>query len=364
MMENRPGAGQTRATTNAAPATHQPTATTNAAPATHQPTATTDAAPAVGPPARGGGPTPTAAATGRGVARLIDPFLAHLTARHTSAETRRAYAGDLARLAEFLDERGVTDIDHVCLRDLRAWLASQFQAGASPATIQRRTAASRSFWRWATRAGHAASDPSAGLRSVTAPRALPETLTQAEAAELMTALVRRAAEDETALGRRDLAILEVLYAGGLRVGELCGLDLTSRDPARGLLRVVGKGDKERSVPIGRPAERALDQWLARRGELATPASGAALFLGARGARIDPRVVRRLVHRSLGLVDGAPDLGPHGLRHAMATHLLEGGADLRSVQEILGHASVATTQIYTHVTSDRLRAAFAQAHPRA
>ena len=301
---------------------------------------------------------------GRGVDRLIDPFLAHLAGRHASPETRRAYAGDLAQLAEFLDERGVADVDRVSLRDLRAWLAGQFSAGASPATIQRRTAAVRSFWRWAVRSGHTASDPSAGLRSVTAPRALPDTLTQAEASELMTAMVRGAAADDTALGRRDLAILEVLYAGGLRVAELCGLDLTSRDPARGLLRVVGKGDRERSVPIGQPAERALDQWLARRGELATPASGAALFLGARGARIDPRVVRRLVHRSLGLVDGAPDLGPHGLRHAMATHLLEGGADLRSVQEILGHASVATTQIYTHVTNERLRAAFAQAHPRA
>ncbi|MDR1513222.1 MAG: tyrosine-type recombinase/integrase, partial [Propionibacteriaceae bacterium] len=172
------------------------------------------------------------------------------------------------------------------------------------------------------------------------------------------------AELDTAIGRRDVALLEVLYAGGLRVSELCGLDLGSRDPARGLLRVLGKGDKERSVPIGRPAERALDGWLERRGELVTPDSGDALFLGARGRRVDPRVVRRVVHRSLGLVDGAPDLGPHGLRHAMATHLLEGGADLRAVQEVLGHASVATTQIYTHVTNERLRAVFEQAHPRA
>jgi integrase/recombinase XerC len=295
---------------------------------------------------------------------LIEPYLTDLASRHAAVQTRRAYASDLTQLAGFLGQRGLASLDAIDRRDLRAWLASQFEAGASPATIQRRTAAVRSFWQWAARAGHATADPSAGLRTVTVRRALPETLTQAEAAELMTAMLQRAGEDETAVGRRDVAVLEILYAGGLRVAELCGLDLTSPDRARGLLRVLGKGDKERAVPIGRPAERALDQWLARRGELVTPASGPALFLGRRGARIDPRVVRRLVHRSLGLVAGAPDLGPHGLRHAMATHLLEGGADLRSVQEILGHASVATTQIYTHVTTERLRAAFAQAHPRA
>jgi len=287
-----------------------------------------------------------------------------LASRHTSVETQRAYAGDLARLAEFCAEAGLVELPSVQLRHLRAWLASQFDAGASPATIQRRTAAVRSFWRWAVRAGHTTADPSAGLRSVTVHRALPETLTQREAAELMAAMLQQAAENETAVGRRDVAMLEILYAGGLRVAELCGLNLTSIDRARGLLRVLGKGDKERSVPIGQPAERALEAWLQRRAELVGPTSGTALFLGARGARIDPRVVRRLVHRALGLVDGAPDLGPHGLRHAMATHLLEGGADLRSVQEILGHASVATTQIYTHVSNERLRAAFAQAHPRA
>ncbi|MDQ1586729.1 MAG: integrase/recombinase XerC, partial [Actinomycetota bacterium] len=148
-------------------------------------------------------------------------------------------------------------------------------------------------------------------------------------------------------------------------GELCGLDLADVDHARRLLRVLGKGAKERSVPIGVPALRAVERWTrSGRPELATAGSGAALFLGARGGRIDPRTVRRVVHGMLQHVPGAPDLGPHGLRHSAATHLLEGGADLRSVQELLGHATLATTQIYTHVSVDRLKATYDQAHPRA
>jgi integrase/recombinase XerC len=164
---------------------------------------------------------------------------------------------------------------------------------------------------------------------------------------------------------RDVAVLEVLYATGIRVSELCGLDVADLDRERRAIRVFGKGRKERTAPLGVPALRALEAWLAKaRLQLATAESGQAMFLGERGNRIDPRVVRRVVHRSLRLTQGAPDLGPHGLRHAMATHLLEGGADLRSVQEILGHASLATTQIYTHVTNERLRSAFQRAHPRA
>ncbi len=167
------------------------------------------------------------------------------------------------------------------------------------------------------------------------------------------------------MAERDVAILELLYATGMRVSELCGLDLGALDAERRVVRVFGKGRKERTVPLGAPAARAVDAWLARgRPRLSTAESGPAVFVGERGRRVDPRVVRRVVHRALRLVDGAPDLGPHGLRHAMATHLLEGGADLRSVQEMLGHASLATTQIYTHVTNERLRAAFEQAHPRA
>jgi integrase/recombinase XerC len=170
---------------------------------------------------------------------------------------------------------------------------------------------------------------------------------------------------ERALLLRDAAIMELLYASGIRVSELCGLDVGDLDGGRRTIRVLGKGGKERTVPVGLPAERATAAWTqAGRPVLATPASDHALFLGARGRRLDPRTARRVVHARLAAVPAVPDSGPHGLRHAAATHLLEGGADLRSVQEILGHASLASTQIYTHVSVARLHAAFNQAHPRA
>jgi integrase/recombinase XerC len=171
--------------------------------------------------------------------------------------------------------------------------------------------------------------------------------------------------DEGPLALRDDAMLELLYASGIRVGELCGLDLGDLDLPRRLVRVLGKGAKERSVPFGLPAGRALSSWLEEgRPEVVGSQSGQAVFLGARGARIDQRAVRRTVHARLAKVEGAPDLGPHALRHTAATHLLEGGADLRTVQELLGHASLATTQLYTHVTVDRLKATYDRAHPRA
>jgi integrase/recombinase XerC len=164
---------------------------------------------------------------------------------------------------------------------------------------------------------------------------------------------------------RDVAMLELLYATGIRVGELVGLDIDDLDQEREVVRVLGKGRKERSAPFGRPAARALERCLTEgRPRLRVEGSGPALFLGTRGGRIDQRAVRTLVHRRIADVPGAPDMGPHGLRHTAATHLLEGGADLRSVQELLGHASLATTQLYTHVTSERLRSAYQQAHPRA
>ena len=164
---------------------------------------------------------------------------------------------------------------------------------------------------------------------------------------------------------RDRLVLELLYATGVRVGELCGLDVDDVDDGRRVLRVLGKGARERTVPFGQPAAQALTAWLGQgRPQWATARSGPALLLGRRGGRLDPRAARSLVHRRLADVPGAPDLGPHGLRHSAATHLLEGGADLRSVQELLGHASLATTQLYTHVSVERLRSSYAQAHPRA
>ena len=287
-----------------------------------------------------------------------------LAVRHAE-RTCHAYRTDLNQLAQFLSTRGIDSADQVTLSDIRAWLAQMSDQGKARSTIGRRTSAVKSFFSWAHEQGLIPTDPSRALKSVKVPKNLPDTISQTEARELMDALAEVAEEEDTAVSHRDQAIIEVLYATGLRVFELCSLDLDSLDRARELVHVIGKGDKERSVPIGVPALRAVDAWLARRPDLATRRSGEALFIGERlGARLDPRVVRRIVHRSLGLVEGAPDLGPHGLRHAMATHLLEGGADLRSVQEVLGHSSITTTQIYTHITSARLRAAFEQAHPRA
>jgi integrase/recombinase XerC len=185
------------------------------------------------------------------------------------------------------------------------------------------------------------------------------------AADEAAAVMRAAAEDLTPIGLRDAAIVELLYATGARVGELCGLDVDDVDDRRRTVRLMGKGAKERTVPVGEPAAAAVATWLSRgRPRLVTADSGPALLLGARGRRLDPRTARQVVHDRLAAVPGVADLGPHGLRHTAATHLLEGGADLRSVQELLGHATLATTQIYTHVSIDRLRATYDRAHPRA
>jgi integrase/recombinase XerC len=188
-------------------------------------------------------------------------------------------------------------------------------------------------------------------------------LRQSDAADLLE-VAAVAADDEDPVHIRNRAMLELLYASGIRVGELVAVDADDVDLSAHVVRVTGKGAKERVVPFGVPARLALEQWLATRQRLATPESGAALFLGRRGRRVDARQVREVVHSLLSAVPDAPDVGPHGLRHSAATHLLEGGADLRVVQELLGHASLATTQLYTHVSVDRLRRSYEQAHPRA
>jgi integrase/recombinase XerC len=296
---------------------------------------------------------------------VVAAYLDHLANRNVSVHTLRAYRGDLGALDAWLVRSGYDDADRVDLRALRSWLGSLAVAGAERTSLARRAASVRGCFSWAHAHGLLVSDPALSLKSPRPGKRLPETLSQAETSLMLKAAIATAAEDDSATGVRDVAILELLYASGIRVSELCGLDLDAVDEARQTVRVLGKGDKERVVPIGTPALRALDRWRARRGELVTSRSGSALFLGERlGDRIDPRIVRRVVHRAVGLVEGAPDIGPHGLRHAMATHLLEGGADLRTVQELLGHASLATTQVYTHVSGERLRTAFAQAHPRA
>jgi integrase/recombinase XerC len=307
-----------------------------------------------------------------GEAVLPEPMAAALAAyeRHLVSErdltphTVRAYVGDISGMLEHAAALGHTDLGSLDVRTLRSWLAKQQTLGRARTTMARRATAVRVFTAWAQRIGLTETDAGALLGSPKAHRTLPAALRRDEARELLEAAAARA-DDGSAVGARDVAILEVLYATGVRVGELCGLDVGDVDHERRVVRVLGKGRKERTVPFGRPAEKALDRWVSSgRPQLAVDGSGPALFLGVRGRRIDQRAVRTMVHARLADVPGAPDLGPHGLRHTAATHLLEGGADLRTVQELLGHASLATTQIYTHVTTDRLRQAYRQAHPRA
>jgi integrase/recombinase XerC len=297
------------------------------------------------------------------MAEVLAAYERHLVSeRDLSEHTVRAYTADIAGMLEHAARLGHCDVGDLDVRTLRSWLANQQTRGLARTTMARRATAVRVFTAWVRRTGRSESDPGALLRSPKAHRTLPAALRRDEARELLTLAAARA-DDGSALGLRDAAILELLYATGVRVGELCGLDVDDMDRERRVVRVFGKGRKERTVPYGKPAEQAVTSWLlSGRPVLAT--SGAALFVGARGGRIDPRTVRSMVHARLADVPGAPDLGPHGLRHTAATHLLEGGADLRTVQELLGHASLATTQIYTHVTTDRLRQAYRQAHPRA
>jgi integrase/recombinase XerC len=286
----------------------------------------------------------------------------HLTAqRALSAHTVRGYVTDVVSLLDHLARRGGTRVDALDLSVLRGWLAQGRTRGHSRATTARHAASARSFTAYLRRAGLIEEDAGQRLVSPKARRTLPDVLAPDQA----RAVVESAAGAEEPAGLRDAVVLELLYASGIRVSELVGLDVDDVDRGRRLLRVLGKGRKERSVPYGVPAEVALDAWLTRgRPALARPDSGPALLLGLRGRRLDAREARRIVHDAVAEAPGAPDVGPHGLRHSAATHVLEGGADLRSVQEMLGHASLATTQIYTHVTVERLRAVHAQAHPRA
>jgi integrase/recombinase XerC len=299
------------------------------------------------------------------LAAALADYERHLVSeRDLTPHTVRAYVGDLAGMLEHAALLGHTDLADLDVRALRSWLAKQQTLGKARTTMARRATAVRVFTAWAHRTGRCPTDPGALLGSPKAHRTLPPALRKDEVRELLDAAAARAAEAGP-VGLRDVAVLELLYATGIRVGELCGLDVDDVDRERRVVRVLGKGRKERTVPYGKPAESALREWTSRgRPALATDGSGPALFLGVRGGRIDQRAVRAMVHTRLADVPGAPDLGPHGLRHTAATHLLEGGADLRSVQELLGHASLATTQIYTHVTTDRLRQAYRQAHPRA
>lgn len=299
-------------------------------------------------------------------AEILGEYAEHLALeRGRSEHTRRAYLTDLRSLFAFLDERAPgAGLGGLSLPMLRSWLAAQAASGAARTTLARRTSAVKTFTAWATRRGLLAADPATRLQLPKARRTLPAVLRQDQALAAMAA-ADLGAEQGDPQALRDRLIVELLYATGIRVSELCGLDIDDIDTGRRLLRVLGKGNKQRTVPFGAPALAALTGWLTDgRPALTTPESGAALLLGARGRRIDPRQVRTVVHQTVAAVDGAPDMGPHGLRHSAATHLLEGGADLRIVQELLGHSTLATTQLYTHVTVARLRAVHDQAHPRA
>jgi integrase/recombinase XerC len=298
--------------------------------------------------------------------KLIAAFTRHLKVeRSLSEHTIRAYLGDLESLLVHLDSIGVSEISQLELAHLRSWLANQQVKGGARTTLSRRAVSVRLFTKWAVKNKFLEKDVAATLATPKGHRTLPEVLEIADAKVAMDSLATRAAEEETPISLRDVAMVEMLYASGARVAELCGLDLGDIDYDRQTIRVLGKGNKERTIPLGNPAMKALNAWLKDgRDLLKNSLSGNAVFLGARGKRIDQRTVRTVVYNALQAIEGVERMGPHALRHSAATHLLEGGADLRTVQEILGHASLATTQIYTHVSTERLQKAFKQAHPRA
>jgi integrase/recombinase XerC len=282
-----------------------------------------------------------------------------------STHTVRAYLGDLDSFVEHLGNNGVTEISDINLPLIRSWLATQQVRGGARTTLSRRATSIRLFTKWATKRGYLATDVGSTLASPKPHRTLPGVLTQGDAVTALDSMATRAAEFDTPTSIRDVAIVELLYATGARVSEVCGLDLEDLDFSRNTIRVLGKGNKERMIPMGAPAVKALNTYInGARPQLLNDKSARALFLGARGKRIDQRAVRTIVYEALSALEGVERMGPHALRHSAATHLLEGGADLRTVQEILGHSSLATTQIYTHVSTDRLRQAFKQAHPRA
>lgn len=276
-----------------------------------------------------------------------------------SENTVRAYLADLATL------EGVVDtFADLTLENLRLWLAGAVREGKARSTLARRTAAVRAFSTWSYKQGYIDSDVAARLVAPKVSRPLPTVVRPDTATAMAGAPGEGGAAADDPVACRDRAMLELLYATGMRVGELTGLDVGDVDLSRGLAKVTGKGNKQRVVPFGGPASAAVRAWVdAARPKLAVADSGSALFLGSRGKRIDQRQVRRVVERS-ALGAGAAGVTPHSLRHSAATHLLEGGADIRVVQELLGHSSLQTTQIYTHVSAQRLKKVYDQAHPRA
>lgn len=316
----------------------------------------------------GGGATPETPtwrqSGGMDFESAIDAFAGHLEqVRRLSRATVKAYRSDLRDFARSAGGVMPKDVD---LEMLRNWLWEATQRGDARSTLARRAAAARAFFSWAYETGLTPHDPS--LRLIAPKKA--QTLPTIASREAMTALLdthREAAATGDPIALRDHAILELLYGAGIRVSELCGMDIDDLDLDRATARVRGKGDKERVVPFGVPARDSVDAYLRRGRPTLVARSGAftpAVVVGSRGSRVGPRTVYELVARVLAPIVGAETIGPHALRHTAATHLLDGGADLRAVQEILGHASLGTTQIYTHVSTERLTSAYKLAHPRA
>ncbi|MES2092478.1 MAG: tyrosine recombinase XerC [Actinomycetota bacterium] len=296
--------------------------------------------------------------------RAIDAFAAYLTAeRGFSAHTVRSYRSDLGQLSAFAHSRGIADAEGISLELLRDWLWQGSQAGLARSTLARRSAAVRGLTSWLAKIDRVPVDAAFRLKSPRSDHHLPRVLTGPQVDAVLEGLVVRAASDSPD-AVRDLAVIELLYASALRVSEVTGLDVESVDLERLTVRVVGKGSRERVVPFGVPAKRAVERYL----DVARPKlfrdSTEALFLSARGARLGTRAVYTLVSGLLSTLPGSGPSGPHALRHTAATHLLDGGADLRAVQEMLGHSSLGTTQIYTHVSAERLKESYRSAHPRA
>lgn len=291
-----------------------------------------------------------------------------------SNNTQLSYLNDVRGLIEFLlhqtnpgadwdSDVTTTEWDKITLPLLRKWLSRDVTRGVASSTIARHIASVHAFCQWAVQTQRLQNDPSERLSTPKVRRALPSVVHQEQMEQILADLATAASESDP-LAIRDWLIVEMLYSTGMRVAELVNLNIESIDDSRRVIRVIGKGDKERIVPYGAPLQKALDKWLKEgRPQLVREKSGDALILGARGGRINPRIVREVVHESTGELPGGTEVSPHGLRHSAATALLEGGADLRVVQELLGHASLATTQIYTHVSVDRLKAIHEQAHPR-
>ena len=298
---------------------------------------------------------------------VVKNFVTYLEIeKNRSPNTVRTYKTDLELFLEFASATGIKNLDSLELNTFRLWLADQKKKGSSNSTISRRSSTVRVFSTWAFQKGLIKTDPAVRLISPKVNRTLPNVLAQKQASNLMqTASNLDDEENSVTIRMRDHAVLEVLYSSGIRVSELTGLDIKDLDFTRCTMRVIGKGNKERVVPFGQPAKEAIQTYLTKaRAELANEISGNALFLGTRGKRLDTRQVRRILTNAIARVEGLVNVSPHDLRHSAATHMLEGGADLRIVQELLGHSSLATTQKYTHVTIERLREVFANAHPRA